>query len=179
MESEYMYHYWKNTFNRAILVGIVVDELKKWPSAKNVATFSILTELFWKGSNGEEKSLSEVHHIVVWDRLFEIADKIVKRGALILVEGFLKSRSYSIQGEQKQITEIMAEKIVVLSYNPKKEKKAKEKNIEKLDDEKSEELGTSEDIEKTADVKSDESATSEQDVKNTKKIMSLLDDELF
>ncbi|MGL4630194.1 MAG: single-stranded DNA-binding protein [Leadbetterella sp.] len=80
-----------------------------------VAKFSLATSEQYKDVNGQNKSSTEWHPIVLWRSLADLAEKYLSKGSLIYLEGKLKTRSYEdSEGTKKYITEIMGEQIILL-----------------------------------------------------------------
>jgi single-strand DNA-binding protein len=103
--------------NKVILVG----HLGKDPEIKylegNIAkvSFSLATSEHYKDKNGNKVEHTEWHNIVMWRGLAENAEKILKKGALIYLEGKLQTRNWvDKEGAKKNLTEILAENFTLL-----------------------------------------------------------------
>lgn len=86
-----------------------------------VATFSLATtERGYTLQNGTEvPERTEWHNIVLWRGLAEIAEKYVKKGDKLYIEGRIKTRSYDDKnGVKRYVTEIFADNIEMLSSKP-------------------------------------------------------------
>jgi single-strand DNA-binding protein len=80
-----------------------------------VARLSLATSESWKDRDGHVQEHTDWHFIVLWRGLAEIAQKYVKKGSKIYVEGKLKTRSYEEKdGTRKYVTEIVAENVLLL-----------------------------------------------------------------
>ncbi len=100
-------------FNKAILVGRVTKdpEMRTIPSGQNVAHFSIATNRVWT-KDGQKQEAVEFHNVVAWRRLAEIVTQYAKKGALLLVEGHIQTRTWQAQdGTNRYRTEIVADNI--------------------------------------------------------------------
>lgn len=109
--------------NKVILLGNVgkEPEIKTTDSGIKVATFSIATtERGYTLQNGTQvPERTEWHHIVLWRGLAEIAEKYVKKGDKLYIEGKIKTRSYDDQkGVKRYITEIFADNLEMLGSKP-------------------------------------------------------------
>jgi single-strand DNA-binding protein len=98
--------------NKVILLG----NLGKDPEIRfldgNLAKvkFTLATSEFYKDKNGHKIEHTEWHYIVMWGTLAESAEKILKKGMQIYLEGKIQSREWNDkQGVKKTITEIIAE----------------------------------------------------------------------
>ena len=98
--------------NKVILLG----NLGKDPEIRylegNLAKvkFTLATSEFYKDKNGHKIEHTEWHYIVMWGPLAESAEKILKKGMQIYLEGKIQSREWNDkQGVKKTITEIIAE----------------------------------------------------------------------
>ncbi len=101
-------------FNKAIIVGRLTrdPELRTTPSGQQVCNFSIASSRIWNNPNTHERQeKTEFHNIVAWGKIAEIAGKYLSKGALVLVEGRIETRSWddTQSGTKKYRTEIIAE----------------------------------------------------------------------
>jgi single-strand DNA-binding protein len=107
--------------NKVFLVGRLTrdPELRSLPSGKSVATFSVATNEFRGGGNGER---TEYHACVAWDRLAEICGQFLSKGQLIDVEGRLQTRQWDDDaGKRHWKTEVVVASLEMLSGRSKKE----------------------------------------------------------
>lgn len=103
--------------NKVILVG----NLGRDPELKylegNVArvNFSLATSDSYKDKNGNRVDQTEWHNIVMWRGLAESAEKYLKKGTQVYVEGKLQTRQWTDkEGHKRSTTEIVAESYVIL-----------------------------------------------------------------
>jgi single-strand DNA-binding protein len=103
--------------NKVILVG----NLGKDPELKYLegniarANFSIATSEFHKDKNGNKIEQTEWHNIVVWRSMAESAEKLLKKGTQIYLEGKLQTRQWiDKDGNKRNITEVVGESFLVL-----------------------------------------------------------------
>jgi single stranded DNA-binding protein (ssb) len=106
--------------NKVILVGNVGKdpEMKYFDNDVAKANFSLATsERGYTTSNGTQvPERTEWHNIVCWRGLAQIAEKFVKKGTLLYIEGKIRSRSYDDQnGVKRFITEVVADNLELLS----------------------------------------------------------------
>ncbi|MFA6991834.1 MAG: single-stranded DNA-binding protein [Candidatus Gracilibacteria bacterium] len=109
--------------NKVFLIGNLTrdPEMRQTPNGQNVTTFGVATNREWMTKNGEKKSSTEFHECVAWAKLAEIASKFLKKGNLVNVEGYLKTRNWDTpEGVRKFKTEIVVQDLIIL------EKRAKE-----------------------------------------------------
>lgn len=109
--------------NKVILLGNVGKdpEVRKLDSGISVATFSIATtERGYKLQNGTDvPERTEWHNIVLWRGLADIAEKYVKKGDKLYIEGKIKTRSYDDKsGVKRYVTEIFADNMEMLGTKP-------------------------------------------------------------
>ena len=100
------------SINKVILVGNVGNEpeIKTFQNGNKVANLSIATSERWKDKEtGEQKSLTEWHRVVIFNTIFiSLAEKFVKKGAKIYVEGQLQTRKWQdSSGVDKYSTEVV------------------------------------------------------------------------
>jgi single-strand DNA-binding protein len=103
--------------NKAILVGFVgVDpEVRYLDSGTPVANFRMATSENYTNRSGEKVSQTEWHNIVLWRGLAEVAEKYVKKGSQIYIEGRIRTRSWDDRdGNKRYTTEIVADTMQLL-----------------------------------------------------------------
>lgn len=107
--------------NKVILVGNLTrdPELKQTTNGQSIVTFGLATNREWVTKSTEKKSLAEYHNIAAWGRLAEICQNYLKKGKLVYVEGYLKTRSWdSPEGVKIFRTEIVATDMIMLDKRP-------------------------------------------------------------
>ncbi|MCX7728920.1 MAG: single-stranded DNA-binding protein [Bacteroidia bacterium] len=112
--------------NKVILIGNVGRDPEIRYMNNNVpkATFIMATHEYFKDSQGRKVEQTEWHNIVCWRALAEIAQKILKKGMKVYVEGRLQTRHWvDKNGNKRQITEIVADNFIVIRkiYNKQEE----------------------------------------------------------
>ncbi len=102
--------------NKVILVGHLGKdpEVRSLESGAKVATFSLATSETYKNKEGQRVDQTEWHNIVVWRGLADIAEKFLKKGGQVYIEGRIRNRTYEKDGQKKYITEINADNLVLL-----------------------------------------------------------------
>ncbi len=97
--------------NKVILVGNLGQdpEIRNTSSGQRLASFSVATSDSWKDKNGERQDRTEWHRIVVFNtNLIEVAEKYLKKGSKVYVEGTIQSREYVDKaGNERSSTEIV------------------------------------------------------------------------
>ncbi len=90
--------------NKVILVGrLGRDPDVRYTSAgQPVANFSMATDETYKDRAGERQKRTEWHKIVVWGKQAEIAQKYLKKGSLIYLEGRIQTREYTDRDQNKR-----------------------------------------------------------------------------
>lgn len=107
--------------NKVIIIGNLTrdPELKQTQNGQSVTTFGIATNREWV-SNGERKKSTEFHECVAWAKLAEICSQHLKKGKLIYIEGYLKTRSWEEENGNKHFrTEIVLQDMIMLEKRPK------------------------------------------------------------
>ena len=99
--------------NKAILLGRVASdpETRSTTTGQTVCSFRLVTNRIFT-SNNQKQERAEFHNIVLWRRLAEIASQYLTKGALVLIEGRVETRSWQDAScTKKYRTEIVAEKM--------------------------------------------------------------------
>ena len=105
------------SLNKATLIGNLGKdpEVRAIPSGAKVANFSIATTDSYTGKDGQKVEKTEWHNIVMWRGLAEVAEKYLKKGSQVYIEGRLQTRSWDDQnGQKRYTTEIVADNMVML-----------------------------------------------------------------
>ena len=100
--------------NKALIIGNLTrdPELRALPSGVKVCSFSVATNRVWKDKNGTRQDSTDYHNVVVFARQAETAAQYLKKGASVLVEGRMQTRSWDGQdGQKKYRTEIVADRV--------------------------------------------------------------------
>jgi len=107
--------------NKVILVGNVGKdpETRYIDESTAITKFPMATSETYKNRAGERVSTTEWHNIVLWRGLAQVAEKYVKKGTQIYIEGRIKTRSYDdAEGNKKYITEIVGDQMQLLGRKP-------------------------------------------------------------
>jgi single-strand DNA-binding protein len=98
--------------NKVILVGNLGKdpEIRTLQSGTKVANLSVATSETWNDrQSGERKERTEWHRVVIFnDRLADIAERFLRKGRKVYLEGSLETRKYTDQsGQEKYTTEVV------------------------------------------------------------------------
>jgi single-strand DNA-binding protein len=107
--------------NKVILVGNLGKdpEVRHLEGGNSVANFTLATNEYYKDKQGARVERTEWHNISAWRSLAELAEKYLKKGSQVYVEGKLRTRQYQDKDQQtRYITEIIAEEISLLGGRP-------------------------------------------------------------
>jgi len=104
--------------NKVILIGNLGKdpEVRHLEGGATVANFPMATTETYKDKNGNRQEQTEWHNIVVWRGLADVAEKYLKKGMTIYVEGKLRTRSWDDkEGNKRYTTEIVGDSFTILS----------------------------------------------------------------
>ncbi|ECD2402384.1 single-stranded DNA-binding protein [Salmonella enterica subsp. enterica serovar Newport] len=97
--------------NKVILVGHIGQdpEVRYMPNGGAVANLTLATSETWRDrQDGEMREHTEWHRVVVFGKLAEIASEYLRKGALVYIEGQLRTRKWTDQsGQDKYTTEVI------------------------------------------------------------------------
>ena len=98
--------------NETVLIGNLGKdpEIRSFQNGGRVAHLSIATSENWKDKDsGERKERTEWHHVsVMSEGLVGVAEKYLKKGAKVYVEGKLETRKWTDkEGHERNTTEIV------------------------------------------------------------------------
>ena len=103
--------------NKVILVGNLGKdpEVRYIDSGVAVANFSLATTENYKNKQGEKVSQTEWHNIVLWRGLAEVAEKWLKKGSSVYIEGKIRTNKWEDkEGNTRYNTEILADNMTML-----------------------------------------------------------------
>ncbi len=103
--------------NKVILVGNLGKdpEVRHLENGATVANFPIATTESYKDRNGNRQEQTEWHNIVLWRGLADIAEKYLRKGNQVYIEGKLRSRSWEDkEGNTRYITEVIGDNLTML-----------------------------------------------------------------
>lgn len=103
--------------NKVMLIGNLGKdpEIQFLDGNIGVTKFSLATTETYKDRSGKLISHTEWHTVVLWRGLAELAQKYLKRGSLVYIEGRLKTRSWEDkEGNKKFATEIVGDNLIML-----------------------------------------------------------------
>ena len=90
-------------------------EIRTFENGRKLATFSVATTDTYKNQKGEKVQDTQWHNVVIWGKLAEIAEKYLRKGNEVCVEGKLVHRSYETSaGEKRYTTEVTVNDLVML-----------------------------------------------------------------
>jgi single-strand DNA-binding protein len=98
--------------NKVILIGNLGKdpEVRAFQNGGRVCSFSVATSENWKDkTTGERKDKTEWHKVEIFnDRLVEVAEKYLKKGAKVYIEGQLETRKWTDKdGQEKYTTSVV------------------------------------------------------------------------
>ncbi|WP_322996454.1 single-stranded DNA-binding protein [Castellaniella sp.] len=98
------------TYNKAEVLGnLGADPLiRTFQNGGRVCKFPVATSNSWKDTEGKWKEETYWHSIVIFDEHFiKRAEKHLKKGSKVLVEGAMETRKFEKDGQDHYMTEIV------------------------------------------------------------------------
>jgi len=103
--------------NKVILVGNVGKdpEVRYLEGGIATAKFSLATNETYTNKEGNKVDQTEWHNIVLWRKSAEIAEKYVRKGSLVCIEGKIKSRTWEDKdGNKRYAIDIVGDSMTLL-----------------------------------------------------------------
>lgn len=101
--------------NKVQLIGnLGRDPETRHTSGDQICNFSVAVTESWKDKNGDKQEHTEWVRVVIWGKLAEIADKYLRKGSSVYLEGKLKTRKFEKDGKDQYITEVVADRMQML-----------------------------------------------------------------
>jgi single-strand DNA-binding protein len=90
-------------------------EMRFTPQGHAVTTFRVAANRSWRSSDGEAHEDTEWFRVVAWNKLAEICNQFLAKGARVYVEGRLQTRQWQDQeGQPRYSTEVIANDMIML-----------------------------------------------------------------
>ena len=116
------------SLNKVMLIGNVgkdpdVRYLESNPnnpgSNAKVASFPLATSERYRDRNGELRENTEWHNIVAWRNSADVAEKFIRKGTQVFIEGHLHTRQWTDQtGNKRYTTEVVVDTLQLLGKRP-------------------------------------------------------------
>lgn len=107
--------------NKCVIIGNLGQdpEVRHTAQGKAITTISVATSESWKDKQtGEQKTETEWHRVVFFNKLAEIAGEYLKKGSKVYIEGKLKTRKWQDKsGQDRYTTEIVGNEMQMLGSN--------------------------------------------------------------
>lgn len=107
--------------NKVILLGNLGKdpEIRTLESGARLARISIATNEYFKNKSGETVERTEWHNVVLWYQKAELAEKYLRKGSQVYVEGRIRTRQWDDKdGNKRYTTEIVADVINMVGGKP-------------------------------------------------------------
>ena len=105
------------SLNKVMLIGNVGTdpEVRYLDGNTKVATFRLATTERYKDRNGETRENTEWHSIVAWRQSADVAERFIRKGTQLYIEGRLRTRTWTDQqGAQHARTEVTVDNLQLL-----------------------------------------------------------------
>jgi single-strand DNA-binding protein len=106
--------------NKVILIGNLGrdPEVRAFEGGRKVANFSVATSEVYKDKEGNRQERTEWHNVSVWGQQAETAEKYLRKGSKVYLEGKLRTREYEKDNIKRYSTEIMVDNFTMLDSRP-------------------------------------------------------------
>ena len=106
------------SLNKVMLIGNVGKDPEVRHLDSGVATTTITmatSETYTDKNTGQRVTNTEWHNVVLWRQLAELAEKFIRKGSQIFVEGKIRTRSWDDKdGQKRYTTEVVADNVRLL-----------------------------------------------------------------
>ncbi len=106
--------------NKVMLIGNLGADpvLREAREDSRVANVRLASRRRWKDRDGSRQEDTQWHQLVFWGRQAELAERLLKKGQLVYVEGRLNTTTWADREDQDRThyrTEVVAESFLILS----------------------------------------------------------------
>ncbi|WP_259779874.1 single-stranded DNA-binding protein [Aestuariispira ectoiniformans] len=98
------------SLNKVILVGNLGrdPEVRSTQNGDKIANLNIATSERWRDRDGNNQERTEWHRVVLFGKIAEVAERFLRKGSKVLIEGKLQTRKWQDQsGQDRYTTEIV------------------------------------------------------------------------
>lgn len=126
--------------NKVIILGNLGrdPEVRALQNGDKVANLNIATSERWRDRDGNNQERTEWHRVVIFGKVAEIAERYLKKGAKVLIEGKLQTRKWQDKcGKDKYTTEIVVRGFggaMKMIYSPSGDDKSEKSDYQKAQD---------------------------------------------
>lgn len=110
------------SLNKVMLIGnLGADpEVRATPNGAQVANFRVACTETWKDQSGQRQERTEWVTIVAWRQQAEIAQRYLRKGSKVYVEGKLQTRTWEDKngGGKRYATEVLCDRFMMLDGRP-------------------------------------------------------------
>lgn len=103
--------------NKVTLIGHIgnAPEIRSFDNNKKMARVSVATNESYKNQKGERVTETTWHNVVMWGTLANLAERLIKKGSEVAIEGKIVNRNFiDKDGNKRYFTEIQANEFVLL-----------------------------------------------------------------
>ncbi len=94
-----------------MVLGVDPD-IKVFSSGEKLAKLSLATSEQYKDAEGKKVSETHWHNLVIWGKSADVAEKYLKKGIEIAVDGKITYRTYELKDDERRY----ATKILVVDF---------------------------------------------------------------
>jgi single-strand DNA-binding protein len=108
------------SFQQFVCLGHVGSDPDCRVTSRNTrsARFQVATTLSVRMDGGARQQRTEWHRVVCWDKLADIVQKRLRKGACVHVVGHIEYRSYTdTQGQTFHLAEVIARDVIILALD--------------------------------------------------------------
>src|SRR5690606_18022439 len=94
-------------------------EVKEISKTKKLVVLRLATNESYRNGKGERVEETQWHNLTLWDKQAELAEKYLKKGSEISIEGKLNNKSYTDKdGVKRYSTEIVVSEMLMFGKKP-------------------------------------------------------------
>lgn len=107
------------SLNKVFLIGnLCADPETRMAGSTPVTNFRVACNESWKDKDGNKQERVEYVTIVAWRAQSDIAQKYLRKGSKVHIEGRLQTRSWEKDGEKRYATEVVCDHFIMLDGRP-------------------------------------------------------------
>ena len=121
--------------NKVILIGNIGGDVKivKTKDGSQIAKASLATSEKYKDKSGNKTEKTEWHNLVFFGKLADVAEKYVKKGDRLYVEGKINTNTYEKDGKTNYFVSIVVNQMQMLGGTTRESNNKQNEQVENSD----------------------------------------------
>jgi len=120
--------------NKQILLGNLTrdPDTMTYTNGTKRTSFTVATNRVWKDKNGDKHSDAQYHTVAMFDPLASVAEKYLKKGDKVYIEGTTEHHRFEKDGVEKYFTQVLAREMSLIGSKGQQQETPQAEEIDGL-----------------------------------------------